>query len=329
MPTYRCPVCKKDLTQQEYESVLGILEEKEKHLKRREEKIHEREKEFVKQRAQLLQKIRTAKQEGETEGQRKERLRAERLMAGQRETITKLQDRIRQLKCGSTPQTDGLEFEEKLATRLGQEFPEDTIKHVGKGGDILHFVMHRGKNAGIVVYECKRSPKIEASHVNQALEAKQERDADFAVLVTTGQRRRFAGLGEEDSVLIVSPLGVVALASLLRAHLIELLKARISKEERIRAAQQLVAYVTSAHFRNSIEEVIARCRGLQDSLTLEVKQHFKAWQQRWDGYQRLAWNTCQIAENVELVLDGKTPKAIRQAGTTPIPLPLPQGPKVG
>ncbi|MGA8345282.1 MAG: DUF2130 domain-containing protein [Candidatus Sulfotelmatobacter sp.] len=132
-------------------------------------------------------------------------------MAGQNKQMKKLQERIAQLEKGTTPQTDGLEFEHKLVARLQREFPKDKIEHKGQGGDILHTVKFSGQAVGVIIYECKRCLRISSSHVQQAYLAKQTRRAHFAVLVTTGQRRGFSGLCLDRDVLIVSPLGTIPL----------------------------------------------------------------------------------------------------------------------
>jgi hypothetical protein len=320
MPTYRCPVCKKPLSQKEYESALGILESREAHLKHREQELEKRESELRKQKDIWMRKAKTARQEGLEEGRRKEKERAERLFQGKDKQIKKLQERIEQLQKGTTPQTDGLEFEETLYVRLQHEFPDDDIQHEGKGGDVLHFVMLNGEQAGVIVYECKRTPNIPSSHVSQASRAKQQREADFAVLVTTGQRKKFSGLDEENGVLIVSPLGVIPLAALLRGHLIEMLKAKVSKEKRVRIANQLLKYVTSPQFKNPIEEVVTKTGELTGLLKEEARQHAKMWTTRWEHYQRIRWDSSQIQANLQLVLQGKEPKPL--AYPKPAPLQL-------
>jgi predicted RNase H-like nuclease (RuvC/YqgF family) len=185
MRTYRCPVCKKPLTKEEYEQALGILGERERHLQ------HER--------AKLLEQVREWKARAKTalmEGKEEERKRTQRLLAGKDKTIQALKERIEQLQRGSTPQTEGLEFEEKLAARLRREFPEDDVRHKGRGSDVLHIGRSNGKVAGTIIYECKRTSTIQGKHVQQAYLAKQSREADFAVLVTTGQRKGFSGLAQ-------------------------------------------------------------------------------------------------------------------------------------
>lgn len=310
--TYRCPVCGKPLTKSEYEKALKIHEAKEEHLRHREEELKRKERELPKR-----------IEEASKEAQGKERRRTERLLTGWKEKVGKLEERIRQLEKGSTPQTEGLEFEEKLAARLKREFPEDDVRHKGKGGDVLHTVQFGGRPAGIIIYECKRTPKILNQHIRQAHRAKQSRDADFGVLVTTGQKRGFSGLAQSGSVLIVSPLGAIPLASLLRVHLIEMLRAKIAKEKRAMIARKLMKYITSPQFKNPIEEVIELSSDLQDMVKDEARNHVRIWKKRWECYQKICWDSSQIRSNLQLLLHGKEPKAI-QPRFSVLQLPAPE-----
>jgi len=375
MDKYTCPVCKTSLSKEEYESALGILEERDGELARREEELEEREKDFQREKGQLILKAKNAKQEGTEEGaqaERKkaaralaekreeldrqarqlkkrekelkqqkaeliqkakdalekgidqgiqsERKRTERLLSGQAGTITKLEEKIRQLEKGSTPQTEGLEFEDTLAERLEQEFPTDEVVHHGKSGDVLHVVKDDNQRVGSIIYECKRTALIQSAHVVQAYDAKQDREADFAVLVTTGKRKGFSGIDEEDGVLIVAPLGVMPLVRLLRQYLIQLFHARLTEDERAKAAQHLVKYLSGPQFKNPLEDMIGRARELQKSLQIEVKQHMKNWNERWSNYQSIDWDAAQIQANIELVLQGREPRSLSQPSFTPLPL---------
>jgi hypothetical protein len=302
MKSYRCPVCKKSLTKYQYESALGVLDARHKH--------------FEDSQRRLQQQLRTARQaesRARSEGIRAERERGQRLLAGQNKRIRVLQERIKQLEKGRTPQTDGLEFEHKLVARLEREFPKDNIRHEGQGGDILQYVTFNGKTTGLIVYECKRCPSIKPDHVQQAHLAKQTRKAHFAVLVTTGQtwqRRSFTGLCMDRGVLIVSPLGAIALASLLREQLIEMQRSNVAIERRAAIAQELVKFVVSPDFKNPIEEIVRVAGQLQDILKDEVKSHQRTWRRRWDHYQVAQWDAASIQTSLQAVLHGDKPKLL-------------------
>jgi hypothetical protein len=301
MKGYRCPVCKKSLSKHEYESALGLLSERESHYAKHQKELKEK-----------LRKAQAAQAKARQAGITFERARSNRLMAGQTKTISKLQERISQLEKGTTPQTDGLEFEHKLVARLEREFPKDDIKHKGQGGDILHSVKFNGAIAGTIIYECKRCPRINSSHVQQTHLAKQSRNAHFAVLVTTGVRKGFSGLCLDRGVLVVSPLGTIALASLLRDHLIEMMRSNVALERRASIANELLNFISSPDFKNPIENVVRTCSELQGMLHDEIKGHSRTWRKRWDHYQVVQWSASQIQANVRLVLHGEKPKLPRR-----------------
>jgi len=318
MQKLQCPVCKKPLTKKEFDSALGILKAREEHLHGEADTL----------RTQLMkarQAAKSAKQDGRREGQDAERKRTRRLLQGKDRTIETLQDRIRQLKRGTTPQTEGLEFEDELTARLKREFKDDDIIPKGQGGDVLHIVMHGKKPAGKIIYECKRTPRISGAHVRQAASAKQFREADFAVVVTTGTKKGFSGLAEDCGVLIVAPLGVIPLAHLLREHIIRMVRANIMREKRAIVAQKLLKFITSPVFRNPIEEVTRTSAELQRMIVQEWKDHKRVWERRWDHYQRIQWDGTQIMSNVNLVLQGKEPKSVAQPKGIPLQLPPANG----
>jgi hypothetical protein len=232
-------------------------------------------------------------------------------MAGQRKTIKKLEERIAQLEKGTTPQTEGLEFEEKLLARLRKEFPSDDIQLKGKVvGDIVQAVRYEGKDAGKIIYECKRTPRISGKHARQAYLAKQSSHADFAVLVTTGHKKGFAGLMELGGVLVVAPLGAIPLAVLLRTNLIEMLRAKITTAQRAKIAQRLLKYITSPQLKNPIEEVIHLSVELQGMVKEEYDDHVKVWKKRLEHYGRIHWDSSQIQSNLQRILHGKEPKYV-------------------
>lgn len=305
--SYICPVCRTRLSKKDYEKALGILDERERH--------HDDEMADVKREA--VAKARTAKEEGV----RAERGRTQRLLAGKDRMIGVLEERLKQVQKGSTPQTEGLEFEEKLAARLRREFRADLIEHKGKGGDVLHHVRMDGKVIGVIIYECKRTPRIQTEHVKQAFRAKQSRMATFCVLVTTGTRRGHNGLSDMGGVLVVSPLGAIPLVALLREHMFELIRARIGRESRARIADELVRHIASPQFRNPIEEIVQIAGELQEMVKGEARQHFKIWKKRWHHYQTIQWDTSQVQTNIRLVLHGKAPQALSAAKVSQLLLP--------
>src|SRR6266404_1922958 len=188
--TYRCPVCKKPLTKKEFDRALHIHEAQQGRLQEWEQRLRNQQREMPK-------KLQAAKEEG----RKSEQGKAARMVKGYKEKLDRMKERMKQIERGTTPQSEGLADEEKLTKRLSQEFAGDDVQRKGHGGDVLHFVKDNGHIAGVIIYECKKTPTIKNSHVRQAFRAKQSRHADFAVLVTTGTKKGFGGLTEVDGVL--------------------------------------------------------------------------------------------------------------------------------
>jgi hypothetical protein len=319
MKVYRCPLCKSKLSKERYEQVLNI--QREQKIAQQEElaKAHKIIHQAQRAQAELKSKLRELKQkakelraEGIRQGSLKEKQRQERLTAGLKKKVVVLQERIRQLEKGTTPQTEGLEFEVNLCRRLQKEFPEDRIEHKGKGGDILHFVIFRKGVAGIIVYECKRTPKIMPAHIQQTALAKSTRGAHFAILITTGTKKRFAGLTKEDDVLIVAPLGVIPLAHLCRGHLVEMEKAKLDNEQKNRVASQMLSFITSPICKVPLEQAIQQAERAQKVLNKEAVEHFHLWNERFKIYQTIYWDIDAVRSNINRVLNGEKPKLLER-----------------
>lgn len=314
MKSYHCPVCHKVLTKKEYEKALGILKEKDIHF--------EHELRDVKKKLREAQSsVKRAKKEGiETE-----RKRNKRLLEGQSRKIQALKERLKQVQKGSTPQTEGLEFEEILTKRLQKEFPQDRIEHKGHAGDVLQTAMFGTEVAGVIIYECKRAARLQNEHIEQAYRAKISRDAEFAVVVTTAIKNgtRFSIIR---GVLVVSPLAVIPLANLLRVHLIEMARAKVPIKKRAKIAQELLKYIRSPEFKNPLEEVVRTTEELWLELKDEIKTHGKFWTKRVNNYQKIKWNTQLIHENVQLIMQGKKIKPISRYKPPQLPQLPPQAP---
>jgi hypothetical protein len=286
--------------------------------------LHSAHKEQATLRTQLKaskKATREAKQDGILAGQRQERGRAERLVQGRDKEITKLKAAIEHLKKGTTPQTGGLEFEETLYRRLRQYFPDDDIRWEGKGGDVLHSVVFKGEAAGLIVYECKQTPDIRRGHIEQAARNKRVRQAHFAILVHSGTRKGFTGLAHENNVLIVAPLGVLALAELCRGHLIEMAKAKLDQKRRMEIAGKLLDYILSPECKIPLEEVIHKAQRARDVLMKEIKDHVRVWGERNELYQSIGWDASFVQGNMTRVLSGEKALALTRTRSKPLLLP--------
>ncbi|MHB8655687.1 MAG: DUF2130 domain-containing protein [Terriglobia bacterium] len=314
---YRCPLCKKPLTKKEFDRALRIHEARQEHVEHDKRQLELDKREFEAHKKQLTKSVKEKARE-------EERARSRRILEGKDRDLTRLRERVKLLQKGKAPQDEGPEFEVKLLKRLRDAFPDDDVQHKGKAGDVLHIVNDGSKATGVIIYECKWTPRISGSHVRQTARAKMSRHADYAVLVTSGTKPGFKGLAEISGVLVVAPAGVLPLVALLRKHLIGMFRAGIEKRRRARIANQLLKFIKSPEFKNPIEEVISTAAELKDSVKEEYRWHMNDWKKRLTAYERIRWDGSAVEENLRRVFRGEATKQMIQPRQK-LALPAPAG----
>jgi hypothetical protein len=271
--TKKCPLCGSPLTAAHWLEVTGHWREKQ-HLiaqaKKREKAAERRgEQKQIKKTVYMQQLLQKA-------NDRQDKL------------LNQNKELRKQLKEGITPQIAGIKDEFDLCRKLRKAFG-DPVTHHGQGGDVLHDVMVNGRKAGTLVYECKKTQKLPKSYIEQARQAMIERKADYAILVTAAGTANTFGFWTEKDVLIVHPAGVLALVHWLRATLIKLAQAKMTRKQRERAAKAIMDYIDSPDFRNPLRDVVRRSEQLGQDLIGEVKAHRSLWLDRLFHYEEI-WN---------------------------------------
>ena len=161
---YKCPLCGSALTAHHYHKVMKLQEKREKVQKGELDKVKKQvaaareATAAIKKKAK--QKIEAAKKQAAARERNKSLIRNKRLSA----RIRKLEEENKMLQKHTSPQEVGLADEGELAKKLKKEFPEDRIEHVGKGGDILQYVIFNKEEVGCIVYECKHTDRISPGH---------------------------------------------------------------------------------------------------------------------------------------------------------------------
>ncbi|HKV97292.1 MAG TPA: hypothetical protein VJR90_07400 [Gammaproteobacteria bacterium] len=329
---YKCPLCGSPLTESHFHKVIKIQEKKEKiqegelgklkkqaaaaqaaaaAAKRKEREI----------RAESKQKIYAATKEAAAKERKKTAIRDKRMAA----RIKKLEEERKMLKSGTSPQEIGLADEQVLVRRLREEFPGDKVERTegGRGGDVLHQVIFGNEAAGRVIYECKHTDRITTDHITQTALAKKTRNADYGILVTTGTRKKFAGLDQDSGIFIVSQSGVLTLASICRDSLVEMAKQRLDAAAKEAAAKRLMGYVTSPVCKTPLEEAILHTEHAHKNLLKEMEQHKKVWEERHEIYQTIHYDISHVRNNIARVLSGHDPLSLEKPKFEPLALPKP------
>ncbi len=301
--SHKCPVCSTPLSKQKFEKIMGVAKAREADIAKKEHDLKIRQ-------LNLKNAVQAAKYSGvQTERIRNQRIIGtwqKRYMHMEKKTKV-LEQKMHSIQTGITPQVEGLEFEENLVEKLRNYFLKDVITKFGKGGDVLHAITHEGECIGKIIYECKRTESIPDSHIRQTLAAKNERQADFGVLVTTGQRKGFHSFVIRNKVLVVSPGCVIPLVAYLRENLIEMHRAKEGTQGLGDSVDKLLKYLNSPAFKNHFESITHSGEELRRGLYKEIRDQYKGWKRRWDLYQKIEWEAQIAMKNIMRLRAGKSP----------------------
>jgi len=329
--TFKCPLCDSVLTREKYLQIVGVWEERKKLeilLKGEMRKLQEDRARLNAEKKEMRGAVKRAAKEAAAKATEKERKRADKmslLIQGKAQEIQILTHKVKelqeQLKKGTTPQVEGLNYERELVKDLKSNFPHDQIEHHGKSGDILQLVSHRGKQIGSILFECKLTSHFSRSYVVQTRKAVAERNATYGVLVTLSSKKGTAGFWVDSDVLVVHPFGAVHVAGVLRQNLLEVHSTQISAREANRRATVLMEYVQGDEFKNLVGDTIFRTVELYELLKKEFNSHRKTWKHRFDHYRQIHANSSGIKTRTAGILHSSG--AMHELKSEPKFLPLP------
>lgn len=294
---------------------------------------------FERQAAEKIEKSNQALQKDKSRFEREKQLQANRynqlnrqfsaLQSKNAEDISKREAKIQklqeQLKNNKTPSELGFANEKEMLQALKNRFPSDRFEHTGKGGDIVHYIVEGNKEIGIIVYELKKVSNFSNSHIQQAFAAKQQRNADYALLVTNAKRsKNDFGFSVCKGVIIIHPAGALTITAILREHVITISRLKLSNKQREEATKAVLEYIYSPAFKNSIESIIENTIELYDSMRKEVKEHINTWQDRFSKYNNINIKAIAIENRVVKLIapNGDVKKRlIKDSMIMPIGLP--------
>jgi hypothetical protein len=242
----------------------------------------------------------------------------------QERAAKKIQALEEQLKKDKTPQVLGLLEEGVFLEKLKAAFPWDRFDHTGKGGDIVHHIMDRSLEVGTIVYELKKVTAFNKAHITQAFDAKNERNADYGILVTNAKRSKDDfGFSVCKGVIIIHPAGALVLINIIRDHLISIAKLKLSVDKRRKTLQAVLDYIQGPTFKNGIEAIIEDTTELYASLNREVHEHIKGWEFRFNKYCAIRKGAYIIDSRVIRLLDEEAGRRAETVEGKLVPITLP------
>lgn len=336
--TQKCPVCDKPLTQEEYDKALGIWKAKHeeiKHLEKERADLRQKELSWKKERVELQRAVKRTvaeekrklaqnfreqrkldkevfkkKLESQTEkGVAKTKHKMEQLERSLKVALEKKEKgdqeikRLReQMEKGITPQIEGLLEEGNLLAKLKELFPHDHFDHPGKGGDIIQTVIDQDKPVGKIVYECKKVKSFSQSHVQQAASAREQRQANFAVLVTNAFPAKRQSYFVSNTVFVISPLNVEPVTYVLRQSLVRIALLKLSNAEKMKAVNEVYKYLSGTEYSDKVNGMAFQLITLAGDLKTEIHAHHQNWKKRYTTYKNLYTDVGTIDSRLKALL---------------------------
>jgi len=192
-----------------------------------------------------------------------------------------------------------------LYEQLRDEFPGDTIVGVKRGqpgADLVHTVIENGRECGHIVYDSKSRAAWRNSYVSRLLDDKIAAKADHAVLVTRVFPAGQAQLYVQDGVIVANPARVLALAQMIRKHVVQQATLRLSDEARAENTMRLYDFITSDRCSVLLEQIGTVSDKLLDLDVKEHRAHTATWKQRGQLIREIQQARGTLVTEIDLVL---------------------------
>jgi hypothetical protein len=195
----------------------------------------------------------------------------------------KLQEKVDQLQRALDNKTaeelgEGAEID--LYELLKGEFEDDKLERINKGqpgADILHTVIHNGKECGSIIYDSKNHNAWRNDFVTKLAADQMAAKAGHAVLSTRKFPAGMRHLHVHDRVILAAPSRVLAIVQILRQHIVQTHTLRWSNEARAQKTAALYDFINSARCRDLFTRVDTQAEKLLDLQVKEKKAHETNW----------------------------------------------------
>jgi hypothetical protein len=231
----------------------------------------------------------------------------------------KLSNKVNELQRALEKKTNeelGEGAEIDLIEDLKKAFPNDRIERVAKGApgaDILHRVMHNGRECGTIIYDSKNHKMFRNEHVTKLLEDQLAAKAEHAILSTHKFPAGTRQLHMQDGVLLANPARVVSVVTLIRRHLLQAHTLRLSSAERESKTAALYSFITSERRTQLFSQIDAHAEELLEQLAKEIRWHENAWKKQGEAIRSIQKAQAEIANEIGCIV-GTAPNDEVRAG---------------
>jgi hypothetical protein len=192
-----------------------------------------------------------------------------------------------------------------LFDRLKTHFESDRIERI-KGGqpgaDILHVVIHNGKDCGKIIYDSKNHDAWRYDFVTKLAADQMAAKAEHAILSTrkfpAGERQ----LHVKDGVILASPSRVVALIQIVRQHLVQTHTLRLSNEARTQKTAALYGFITSERCTDLFARIDTHTDDLLEMQVKEKKGHELMWKRQGELLRSVQKVRAELRNEIDSII---------------------------
>ncbi len=209
------------------------------------------------------------------------KIQAEEFKKNQRleKQINQLQRQLEQ----KTAETLGEGAEVDLYEALRENFDGDRIERIKKGqpgADIVHEVRYNGQVCGSIIYDSKNHRAWRDSFVEKLKTDQLAARADHAVLTTSAFPSGAHQIKVRDGVVILNPARVVEVVRIIREHVVQTYRLRLSSDERDEKTAALYEFINSDRCRQLMARYQKIAEDLLDIDVTEKAAHDRVWKKR-------------------------------------------------
>ncbi len=125
------------------------------------------------------------------------------------------------------------------------------------------------------------------AHVEQVSDAREFRNADFAVLVTNAFPNKQQFYFVSNTVFVISPLSIEAVTHTLRQSLVKIAVLQLSNAAKEKAVNEVYKYLAGNEYGNKINMMAGQLLTLAGDLKSEIYSHHQVWKKRYAAYKLL------------------------------------------
>ncbi|MAT70339.1 MAG: hypothetical protein CMJ58_12540 [Planctomycetaceae bacterium] len=208
-------------------------------------------------------------------------------VAEKEQVIAAMQKQIEDLKKKAEQGSQQLQGEVQelvLEELIGSRFPLDEVTPVPKGehgGDVLHRVIPApGVCSGTILWESKRTKNWSDGWLVKLRQDQRAAKADVAIIMSQALPAGVESFDLVDGVWVTSPLTAIPVCIALRTSLIELNKARRSRDGQQSKMELVYDYLTGPQFRHRVNAIVEKFTAMQEDLEKERRTMTRMWAKR-------------------------------------------------